>query len=299
MTKCGFIAVVGEPNVGKSTLINALVGCKVTIVSPKVQTTRNRILGVALEKESQLILVDTPGIFEQPKRRLEKAMVRSAWDSLRDADGIMFLVDVSEKFLEQSEQILGRLEQYKTKTVIVLNKIDLVPKERLLELAQNLTKPWIDQVYMISALKGNGVQDIKAYWAKELPEGPWLFPEDQLSDLPERLLASEITREEIFHRLHDELPYSIWVETESWEEFKDGSLKIHQSIYVQRDSQRPIVLGKGGRQIKTIGAAARRQLTHIFERPVHLFLQVKLKEKWMEDPRLYASIGLDYKSGNP
>jgi GTPase len=298
MSKCGFIAVVGEPNVGKSTLINALVGSKVTIVSPKVQTTRNRILGVAVEKETQLILVDTPGIFEAPKRRLEKAMVRSAWDSLRDADGIMFLVDVSQKSFEDAEKILDRLEQYKRKVIIVLNKIDLVPKEQLLSLAQKLTKPWVDKIFMISALKGSGVQDIKSYWTQELPEGPWLFPEDQLSDLPERLLASEITREEIFHRLHEELPYSIWVETEAWEEFKDGSLKITQSIFVQRESQRPIVLGKGGHQIKAIGAAARRQLMDIFERPVHLFLQVKVKEKWMEDPRLYASIGLDFKSGN-
>lgn len=298
MSKCGFVAVVGEPNVGKSTLINALVGSKVTIVSPKVQTTRNRILGVALEKETQLILVDTPGIFEAPKRRLEKAMVRSAWDSLRDADGIMFLVDVSQKSFEDAEKILDRLEQYKRKVIIVLNKIDLVTKDCLLSLAQRLTRPWVDKIFMISALKGSGVQDIKSYWAQELPEGPWLFPEDQLSDLPERLLASEITREEIFHRLHEELPYSIWVETEAWEEFKDGSLKITQSIFVQRESQRPIVLGKGGHQIKAIGAAARRQLMDIFERPVHLFLQVKVKEKWMEDPRLYASIGLDFKSGN-
>jgi len=297
MTKCGFIAVVGAPNAGKSTLINGLVGSKVTIVSPKVQTTRNRILGVTFEDKTQIILVDTPGIFSSPKRRLEKAMVRSAWDSLIDADGIMVIVDVSQKTFEETEAILTRLESYKKKTVIVLNKIDLVPKEKLLGLAQTFSRPFIDQIFMISALKGDGIQDIKTYWVEKLPTGPWLFPEDQLSDLPLRLLAAEITREEIFHRLHEELPYSIWVETESWEEFKDGSVKIGQSIYVQRESQRAIVLGQGGRQIKAIGGGARLQLIEIFERPVHLFLHVKVKPKWIEDPRLYASIGLAFKKG--
>jgi GTPase len=297
MTKCGFIAVVGAPNVGKSTLINALVGSKVTIVSPKVQTTRNRILGVALEGETQLILVDTPGIFDTPKRRLEKAMVRSAWDSLRDADGIMVMMDVSQRHFEDTEMILSRLENYKTKAVLVLNKIDLIPRDNLLALATRFSHPLIDQIFMISALKGDGVQDIKQYWAGQVPEGPWLFPEDQLSDLPLRFLAAEITREEIFNRLHEELPYSIWIETESWEEFKDGSVKITQLIYVQRDSQKPIVLGKGGQQIKAIGAAARKQLIEILERPVHLFLQVKVKAGWIEDPRLYKSIGLEFKSG--
>jgi len=297
MTKCGFVAVVGAPNAGKSTLINALVGSKVTIVSPKVQTTRSRILGVTLEGDTQIVLVDTPGIFSTPKRHLEKAMVRSAWDSLRDADGIMLIIDVSERTFEDTDLILKHLENYKKKIVIVLNKIDLLPKEKLLELAQTFSRPFVDQIFMISALKGDGIQDIKAYWAHELPEGPWLFPEDQLSDLPKRLLAAEITREEIFHRLHEELPYSIWIETESWEEFQDGSVKIMQSIYVQRESQRPIVLGKGGQQIKAIGAASRRQLTAILERPVHLFLQVKVKSGWIDDPRLYASIGLEFKGG--
>ncbi len=297
MTKCGFIAVVGAPNVGKSTLINALVGSKVTIVSPKVQTTRNRILGVALEEDTQLILVDTPGIFDAPKRRLEKAMVRSAWDSFRDADGIMVMMDVSRKNFEETETILNRLENYKKKAVLVLNKIDLIPRENLLALAEKFSRSSVDQTFMISALTGNGIQDIKKYWSKELPEGPWLFPEDQLSDLPLRFLAAEITREEIFHRLHEELPYSIWVETESWEEFKDGSVKIMQLIYVQRESQKPIVLGKGGQQIKAIGAAARKQLINILGRPVHLLLQVKVKAGWIEDSRLYKSIGLDFKSG--
>lgn len=297
MTKCGFIAVVGAPNVGKSTLINALVGAKVTIVSPKVQTTRNRILGVALEGDTQLILVDTPGIFESPKRRLEKAMIRSAWDSFRDADGIMVMMDVSQRSFEDTEMILSRLENYKKKAVLVLNKIDLIPRENLLALAEKFSHASIDQIFMISALKGDGIDDIKRYWAQEVPEGPWLFPEDQLSDLPLRFLAAEITREEIFNRLHEELPYSIWIETESWEEFKDGSVKISQLIYVQRESQKPIVLGKGGQQIKAIGAAARRQLIDILGRPVHLFLQVKVKAGWIEDPRLYKSVGLEFKSG--
>lgn len=298
MTKCGFVTVVGAPNAGKSTLINGLVGSKVTIVSPKVQTTRNRILGVALEGETQIILVDTPGIFSAPKRRLEKAMVHSAWESFHDADGIMLIVDANQKNFEETEKILTRLEQSKTNAVLVLNKIDLIPKEKLLDLAQLFSRPSIDRIFMISALKGDGIQDIKTYWAERLPEGPWLFPEDQLSDLSERLLAAEITREAIFYRLHQELPYAIWVETEGWEEFKDGSVKINQIIYVQRESQRPIVLGQGGAQIKAIGAASRRQLTAILERPVHLFLQVKVKANWIENPRLYASIGLDFKSGN-
>jgi len=297
MTKCGFVAVVGAPNAGKSTLINDLVGSKVTIVSPKVQTTRNRILGVALEGETQIILVDTPGIFATPKRRLEKAMVSSAWDSLGDADGIMVIVDVSRKAFEEAEMILNKLEYYKKKAVVILNKIDLISRDNLLGLAQAFSMPSVDKIFMISALKGDGTKDIKDYWTDRLPEGPWLFPKDQLSDLSHRLLAAEITREEIFFRLHEELPYAIWVETESWEEFKDGSVKINQLIYVQRESQRPIVLGHGGTQIKAIGAAARRQLTAILKRPVHLFLQVKVKANWIENPRLYASIGLDFKSG--
>lgn len=294
MTRCGFVAVIGAPNVGKSTLINALVGRKVTIVSPKVQTTRSRILGVSLEQNTQIILVDTPGIFFSPKRHLEKAMVRSAWDSLVDADGIMVLVDASHKASEETEEILKRLEPYKKTVMLALNKIDLIPKEKLLELAQFYSKPFVNQIFMISALKGDGIQDIKKYWAQRLPKGPWLFPENQLSDLSEKLLSAEITREEIFNRLHQELPYAIWVETESWEEFQDGSVKIVQMIYVQRESQRVIVLGKGGRQIKAIGEAARKQLMYIFGRSVHLMLHVKVKEKWLEDPRLYASIGLKF-----
>ncbi len=293
-TNCGFVAVIGAPNAGKSTLINALVGSKVTIVSPKVQTTRNRILGVALQGEAQIILIDTPGIFSSPKRRLEKAMVRHAWDNLSDADGTMIIVDVSRKNFEETDLILERLHSTEKTAVLVLNKIDLIPRDQLLALAERFSRPFIDRVFMISALKGDGIQDIKTYWAKTLPEGPWLFPEDQLSDLPLRLLSAEITREELFLRLHDELPYSLWVETDTWEEFKDGSVKISQCIYVQRESQRPIVLGKGGRQIKAIGEAARKQLITVLERPVHLFLHVKVKPDWINDPRLYASIGLPF-----
>lgn len=297
MTKCGFVAVIGAPNAGKSTLINDLVGSKVTIVSPKVQTTRNRILGVALKGETQIILVDTPGIFSTPKRRLEKAMIRSAWDSLGDADGVMLIVDAHQKNFEETEAILSKLEQYKKNITLVLNKIDLISRDHLLGLAQTFTRRFIDQIFMISALKGDGTEDIKTYWETRLPEGPWLFPEDQLSDLSGRLLAAEITREEIFFRLHEELPYAIWIETESWEEFNNGSVKINQCIYVQRESQRAIVLGHGGSQIKAIGAAARRQLTALLKRPVHLFLQVKVKANWIDNPRLYASVGLDFKSG--
>lgn len=295
MTKCGFIAVVGAPNVGKSTLINQLVGQKVTIVSPKVQTTRQRILGVTLSNKTQMILIDTPGIFDSPKRRLEKAMVHSAWNSLKDADGIMVLVDASRKSQASTAIILEKLEYYNKKAILVLNKIDLIPKENLLQLAASLSRDTIDQIFMVSALKGHGVQDIKTYWENTLPEGPWLFPEDQLSDLPEKLLAAEITREEVFHRLHDELPYAIWVETDAWEVFKNGSLKVVQTLYVQRESQRSIVLGKGGKKIKAIGEASRLQLSDLFDCPVHLFLHVKVKEKWIDDPRLYASIGLEFK----
>jgi GTP-binding protein Era len=292
--KCGFVAVVGAPNAGKSTLINHLVGSKVTIVSPKVQTTRNRILGVALEKETQIILIDTPGIFSSPQKRFERAMVRSAWDSLKDADGIMVVIDVNRKTFEEAETILEYLETYKQKIVLVLNKIDLIPRDELLSLAEKFARPFIDQIFMISALKGDGVQDIKSYWEKALPEGPWLFPEDQLSDLPLKLWAAEITREEIFHRLHEELPYSIWVETESWEELENKSIKINQVIYVQKESQRPIVLGRGGVQIKAIGQAARKQMSQAMECSIHLFLHVKVKKGWMDDPRFYGKIGLSF-----
>ncbi len=261
---------------------------------PKVQTTRHRILGVVLEGETQLVLIDTPGIFTTPKGRLEKSMVRNAWGSLSDADGLMVMIDCTRKNFDETDAILERLVKYEKHAVLALNKIDLLPREELLALAARFSGPFIDQIFMISALKGDGIEAIKHFWKDKLPEGPWLFPEDQLSDLPLRLLAAEITREEIFHRLHQELPYAIWVETEGWENFKNGSVKITQTIFVQRDSQRSIVLGEGGRQIKAIGAAARKQLTQVVEQPVHLFLHVKVKSGWHDDPRLYASVGLDF-----
>lgn len=295
MTRCGFVAVIGAPNAGKSTLMNSLVGSKVTIVSSKAQTTRNRVLGVVIEGTSQIILMDTPGIFFSATKRLEKAMVRSAWNGVREADGLMILVDVSRRSFESTHQILEYVKDHKMRAVLVLNKIDLIPREELLALAQSFSAYPVDQIFMVSALKGDGIEAIKSYWAKHVPEGTWLFPEDQLSDLPLKLLSAEITREEVFNRLHDELPYSIWIEPEGWEDFKDGSVKITQCIYVQKESQKPIVLGKGGQQIKAIGAAARRQLMAILERPVHLFLHVKVKGNWREDPRLYKSLGLPFK----
>lgn len=296
MKKCGFVAVIGAPNAGKSTLVNALVGSKVTIVSPKAQTTRMRVMGVCLEDETQMIFLDTPGIFLTPQKRLEKAMVRSAWNGLKEMDGIMMVIDVSRASLNESILLLERLKNYSVNTVLVLNKIDLIPRRNLLTLVAKLSYDCIDKVFMISALKNDGVQDIKTYWAKMLPLHAWLFPEDQLSDLPLRILASEITREEVFHRLHDELPYSIWVETEGWENFKNGSVKITQCIHVEKGSQRPIVLGKEGKKIKAIGAAARRQLIDILERPVHLFLHVKVNSKWRDDPRIYKTMGLTFKA---
>lgn len=296
MTACGFISVLGAPNAGKSTLINSLVGAKVTIVSSKVQTTRNRILGVARTDDAQIILIDTPGIFSLPKGRLEQAMVQSAWDSLNDTDGIMVIVDVSCRSFKETESILERLSTHKKPIILVLNKIDLLSRDQLLAMSQNLSRPFIDRVFMVSALKNDRVQDIKTYLATILPAGPWLFPEDQLSDLPQRLLAAEITREEIFHRLYDELPYAIWVETESWEDFDNGSVKITQCIYVHKESQRAIVLGKGGSQVKAIGQASRKQLTSLLKRPVHLFLTVKVKADWMESSRFYKSVGLPFKN---
>jgi GTP-binding protein Era len=295
MKKCGFIAVIGAPNAGKSTLINSLVGSKVTIVSHKAQTTRNRILGVALKGETQIILMDTPGIFSTPKSRLEKNMVRQAWTSLREADGIMVVVDANRQSFDQATLILERLKDTEKRLILVLNKIDLIPRDNLLALAAQFAPLIKDRIFMVSALTGDGVEDIKAYWEEHLPADTWLFPEDQLSDLPLRLLSAEITREEIFNRLHEELPYAIWVETEAWEEFKNGSVKITQCIYVRKESQKPIVLGKEGHQIKAIGAASRKQLIDILERPVHLFLHVKVKTNWMDDPRLYKSVGLSFK----
>ncbi|MEB3702326.1 GTPase Era [Candidatus Bealeia paramacronuclearis] len=294
-TCCGFVAILGAPNAGKSTLVNQLVGTKVSIVSPKVQTTRNRVMGVLLKDEAQMILVDTPGIFVKPKRRLERSMVHDAWRSLEDADALVVLIDASKPSYDDVDHIFEQLKDSKRPLFLALNKVDIAENEQLLKLAARYTTPHVKQTFMISALKGSGVKDLEKTLAELMPLGPWLFPEDQLSNISERLLATEITREKIFHKLHDELPYAIFVDTEQWEEFRDGSVKINQLIYVDRESQKSIVLGKDGRKIKAIGAEARKELIEILERPVHLFLHVRVKENWMEDPRFYRNFGLEFK----
>ncbi len=297
-SRCGFVALVGAPNVGKSTLMNNLVGAKVSIVTPKVQTTRTRVLGICICGASQLVFVDTPGIF-MPKRRLERAMVRAAWRGAADADMAVVLVDAAQGREGAVDTDTGRiiegLKRGERKAILALNKIDLVKRETLLGLAEELGRTGVfTNTFMISALTGDGVQDLSDFLAANVPEGPWLFPEDQLSDMPERLLAAEITREKLFLQLHQELPYSLAVETESWEEFDDGSVKINQIIYIQRDSQKAIVLGKGGRQIKAVGRAAREELEALLGRRVHLFLHVKVRPDWIDDPERYRDLGLDY-----
>jgi GTP-binding protein Era len=293
-TRCGYVALVGAPNAGKSTLLNRLVGAKVSIVSPKVQTTRSRVLGIAMEDGSQLVYVDTPGIFA-PKRRLERSMVAAAWEGAANADVVVVLVDAKRGLDEDTRRIIDGLKAAGRQAVLALNKIDLVKRETLLGLADLLAKEGIfDPVFMISGQTGSGVDDLRSHLAAAVPEGPFLFPEDQLSDMPQRLLAAEVTREQVFLQLHDELPYASTVETEAWEEFKDGSVKITQTIYVQRPSQRAIVLGKGGAQVKRIGARARAELEQMFERRVHLFLFVKVRENWTEDPERYEAMRLDF-----
>jgi GTP-binding protein Era len=294
-TRCGYVALIGAPNAGKSTLINALVGSKVAIVSPKVQTTRSRVLGIAIEGAAQVVLVDTPGIFK-PKRRLDRAMVSAAWAGADDADEVVLLVDATQRGLSQeTRDIVERLKLARRTAILALNKIDAIPRERLLALASelNLAGDFSD-TFMISALKGDGVGDLKRFLAGRVPEGPWLFPEDQASDMPMRLLAAEITREKLFLRLQQELPYSIAVETEAWEEQPGGGVRISQVIFVQRDGQKAIVLGEGGRMIKAIGIAARKELEEILEQKVHLALFVKVRENWMNDPERYATWGLDF-----
>jgi GTP-binding protein Era len=296
MTKCGYVTVVGAPNAGKSTLVNALVGTKVSIVSPKVQTTRFRVLGIAMVGETQVILVDTPGIF-QPRKRLERAMVAAAWGGTTDAEVICLLVDAERGYDDDSRGIVARLKQAERKAVLVLNKVDLVKREILLGLAAELNAEGVfTDVFMVSALKQDGIADLMAHVAAQLPEGPWMFPEDQVSDLPQRLLAAEITREKAFRVLHQELPYSLTVDCERWEERDDGSVRIDQVIYIERESQKAIVVGKGGRQIKTIGANARTELEALLERRVHLFLFVKVKEDWAEKRGFYSEIGLEFDS---
>ncbi len=295
-TRCGYVAILGAPNAGKSTLLNRLVGAKISIVSPKVQTTRTRVLGIQVTGSAQLIYVDTPGIF-RPKRRLDRAMVAAAWSGAGDADEIVLLVDAERGLDAEVRAILDELKVRGRRGAVALNKIDAVKRETLLKLAQDLDAEGIfERIFMISALTGDGVQDLEAWLIARLPEGPFLYPEDQLSDMPQRLLAAEITREQLYLQLHDELPYATTVETEGWEEFADGSAKISQVIYVQRDSQKAIVLGRAGRQIKQLGARARRELEQAFDRRIHLFLFVKVRENWLEDRERYDAIGLDYDS---
>ncbi len=292
--RCGYVALIGAPNAGKSTLLNRLVGRKLAIVTPKAQTTRTRLLGIAIEGGAQLIYVDTPGIF-QPKRRLDRAMVAAAWSGAEDADETVLLVDAAHGIGADVRRILDRLARRGRRSVLALNKIDLVRRDRLLGLAAEITTAGkFDPVFMISAQTGDGVDDLKSYLASAVPAGPWLFPEDQLSDATERLIAAEVTREQVFLQLHDELPYASTVETESWKERRNRSVRIEQVIYVERQSQRAIVLGDHGQRIKTIGARARAELEAMLERRVHLFLFVKVRENWGEDRERFAAIGLDY-----
>ena len=295
--RCGFVSIIGAPNAGKSTLVNRLVGAKVSIVSPKVQTTRTRVMGVVNHDDTQIVFVDTPGIF-QPRKRLEKAMVAAAWQGTADAEEILLLVDVGKgRINDDTKSIIGRLKDTQRTVILLLNKIDMLQKDKLLALAADLNAEGIfKEIFMISALTGDGVAALMDTLAARMPEGPWMFGEDQISDMPMRMLAAEITREKIFLQLGDELPYSSTVETELWEDFDNGDVKISQTVYVMRDSQKAIVLGKGGARIKKIGQAAREELEEILERRVHLSLFVKVRDKWTDDPARYAAWGLDFNS---
>ena len=293
-TRCGFVALIGAPNAGKSTLMNALVGAKVTIVSRKVQTTRALVRGIALEGDTQIIFVDTPGIFA-PKRRLDRAMVTSAWGGAGDADVIALLVDVRKGITEEVEAILEKLPAARAPKVLVLNKVDSIDRPRLLKLAADLNaKGQFAETFMISALKGDGLDVLRQKLAGMMKPGPWLYPEDQVSDAPLRSLAAEITREKLFERLHDELPYESTVETELWKEQPDGSARVEQTIFVAREGQKKIVIGDGGRTIKAIGTAARKEIMEAAETKIHLFLFVKVRENWSDDPERYRPMGLDY-----
>jgi GTPase len=293
-TRCGFVALIGAPNAGKSTLLNALVGAKISIVTPKVQTTRALIRGIAIEGTAQLIFVDTPGIFA-PRRRLDRAMVGSAWGSTQDAEIVALLIDSHKGIQDDEEAILRGLADIRAPKVLVLNKVDLVDKPKLLALAQSLNeRSSFAATFMVAARSGDGVADLKHFFAAHVPPGPWLYPEDQISDAPMRQLAAEITREKLYLRLHQELPYQSTVETEVWKELKDGAVRIEQTIYVERESQRKIVLGKGGQTIKAIGAAARIDIAAAIEHPVHLFLFVKVREGWSDDPERYREMGLEF-----
>jgi GTPase len=297
LTRCGFVAILGAPNVGKSTLLNRLVGTKVSIVTPKVQTTRRRILGITVRGAAQLVFVDTPGIFTpSPGRHLERAMVQAAWRSVEDADRGVLVVDARRGIDRDTEMIVAELGKSRRPMTLTINKIDLVPPPTVLPLIEELNRTGLfERVFIVSALTGDGCEDLLKALSEDLPEGPWLFPEDQLSDLSQRAMAAEITREKLFEQLHQELPYSLTVETENWAESADGSeIRIDQTIYVQRDSQKAIILGKGGRQIKAVGQAARAELEQMLGGRVHLFLFVKVRPKWLEDPERYAEMGLEF-----
>ena len=294
-SRCGFVALIGAPNAGKSTLLNRLIGAKVSIVSPKVQTTRRRVLGVAMQGNAQIVFVDTPGIFA-PKRRLDRAMVAAAWSGAGDADRIVLLVDATKNRIDaDTRAIIDGLKKAKRTAICAINKVDAVKRETLLKLAAELNAAFpFEQIFMISAETGDGVEDLMSDVVAHLPEGPHHFPDDQLTDLPVRLLAAEVTREHLFRQLHEEVPYALTVETEAWEEFKDGTAKVSQTIYVARDSQKAIVIGKGGTRIKQVREAAQAELEQMLERKLHLFLFVKVRENWQDDPERYREMGLDF-----
>ena len=293
-SRSGFVALVGAPNAGKSTLLNQLVGSKISIVTHKVQTTRSVVRGIAMQNNCQIVFVDTPGIFS-PRRRLDKAMVTTAWGSAKDADICVFLIDAERGLSDDIKDIISGFSEVRIPVYLLLNKIDTVPREALLELTSTLHElhPF-DETFMVSALNGDGCEDLMEKLTRALPEGPFMYPEDQVSDLPLRMLAAEVTREKLYLRLHQELPYATHVETESWEEKKDGSAKISQVIYVERESQKKIVIGKGGATIKAISTLARKEISELAEQPVHLFLFVKVREGWGDDPERYRSMGLEF-----
>ena len=300
-TRAGFVALIGEPNAGKSTLLNKMVGAKVSIVTHKVQTTRARIRGIAIEGASQIVFVDTPGIF-RPRRRLERSMVKAAWGGASDADIVVLLIEAHRGLTEGAQAIIDRLrdEMPRGKPVaLAINKIDRVKAEVLLALAQKVNEafPFV-KTFMISAERGHGVGALREWLAAEVPEGPWFYPEDQIADLPMRMIAAEMTREKLTLRLHEELPYQLTVETEKWEDKPDGSTRIDQIVYVSRDGHKGIVLGNGGETIKAIGTAARAEIAAFLDRKVHLFLQVKVRENWQEEAERYSEMGLDFKDGD-
>jgi len=293
-TRCGFAAVIGAPNAGKSTLVNALVGAKVSIVTHKAQTTRARVRGIALQGQSQIVLVDTPGIFA-PKRRLDRAMVETAWTEAREADIVVLVADAARGFDDVADPVLEHSKELTLPLVLALNKVDKVKKDKLLALAEVASKRLkLERLFMISALSGDGVADLKSYLAGRMPPSAWLFPEDQIADAPLRQWAAEITREKMFMRLHEEIPYSSTVETTAWKELRDGSVRIDQTIFVERESQRKIVLGAKGQAIKQISMEARKEIAEGVEAPVHLFLFVKVRENWADDPERYREMGLDF-----